>query len=105
MSTQSRSFPTAEATRRRAFYGSFAVAFVGAAEWEVESRASGTEYRVMLRDGRFECDCPSYNYDVIHGPRDHCKHSRCVAAVVNDEVCPHCTMPRCRPSCPNRSDS
>ena len=105
MSTQQRTYPTAASTRRRARYQSFAVDPLGGGVWTVESRGSDSTYTVMLRDGRFECDCESFNYHCIHGPRDVCKHGALIQGIVNGELCPHCTMPHCRPSCPNHGDS
>lgn len=105
MSTTQRSFPTADAVRRKAFYRSYDVDCLGGGVWAVESRDSESEYTVVLRDGRYQCDCESYNYHAIHGPRDTCKHGRVIQGIVDGDLCPSCTYPRCRPSCVNRSDS
>ena len=101
MST-TRSYPSATSIDQRARFQSFAVDFEGAGTWTVQSRGSGAEYIVFLRDGRFECSCDSYNFDVIHGPLETCKHGAVVRGIVDGDLCGHCTMPRCRPSCPNR---
>jgi hypothetical protein len=37
---------------------------------------------------------------VIHGPLSRCIHGELVRQVVDGDLCPHCTYPRCRPSCP-----
>lgn len=105
MSTQQRTFPTADATRRKAFYRPYEIECLGGGVWEVDPHASENTYTVMLRDGRFECDCESFNFHSIHGPRETCKHGRVVQGVVDGDLCPSCTYPRCRPSCRLRSDS
>lgn len=101
----SSTHPTAAATARRARWGRFRVRPQGGGVFAVENRDNGHEYTVVLRDGRFECSCPSYNYHVIHGPLEECKHSGHVARVIDGVLCAHCGYPRCRPSCPNRSDT
>lgn len=104
MSTQqARSHPTPSSIRRRARWESVRVDFHGHGVWGVQ-RFGGDPHTVMLRDGRIECDCQSFNFDCIHGPLKRCIHAEVVHQIVHNDLCPSCAYPRCRPSCPRRGD-
>jgi hypothetical protein len=104
MSTQQRSFPTAADTERRARWRSFDVEATGPGMWRVESRDSGNEYDVFLDAGRYKCTCRSHEMHVVHGPLARCKHAEVIAGIVDGDLCPSCTYPTCRPSCPQRGE-
>lgn len=101
----STSYPTAADTARRARQQSFRVDVLGGGVWRVHNRTSDSTHDVVLDGGRLKCSCESYNFHAIHGPRDHCKHSRVVRSIIDGDFCPHCCETDCRPSCPNRSES
>jgi hypothetical protein len=81
----------------------FDVEAVAPGMFEVERYGSDDTHTVDVRSTT--CTCQDYIYTVAHRrPLDRCKHLELMFQIADGELCPHCTMPTCRPSCPERGD-